>query len=71
MILLGGCLFMVSGAAFLCVKIFMRPKDGDLDNYHFEFEEHHPQLARYERWSQITFAGAVIGMLLLFASLAF
>jgi lysylphosphatidylglycerol synthetase-like protein (DUF2156 family) len=71
-ILLGGCLFLVSGMAFLCVKIFLRPKaDSDLDDWHFEFEDRHPQLARYEFWSRITFAGVVIGMLLLFAALVF
>ena len=71
LILLGGCLFLVSGTAFLCVKIFLRLKDdGDLDDYHFEFEDHHPQLARYEHWSRMTFIGVVIGMLMLFAALA-
>ncbi len=71
MIMLGGFVFLFSGAAFLCVKIFLRPKDdSDLDTYHFEFEDHHPQLQQYEYWSRITFIGVVIGMLLLFASLA-
>ena len=71
LILLGGCLFLISGAGFLFAKIALRPKkDSDLDDYHFEFEDHHPQLARYEYWSRITFIGVVIGMLLLFASIA-
>ena len=70
MILLGGFVFLFSGAAFLCVKIFLRPKaDSDLDEYHYEFEERHPQLARYEKYSRITFIGVIIGMLMLFASL--
>ena len=65
----GGCLFLISGAGFLLVKIVLRPKDNsDLDNYHFEFEDQHPQLARYERWSRITFVGTITGMLLLFLS---
>ena len=69
-ILLGGCLFLISGTGFLFVKIALRPKeDSDLDNYHFEFEDHYPQLARYERWSRITFVGVVIGMLLLFLTI--
>jgi hypothetical protein len=71
-ILLGGCLFLISGAGFLFVKIALRPKDdSNLDDYHFEFEDHHPQLARYEYWSRITFAGVIISMLMLFAVLVF
>ena len=69
LILLGGCLFLISGAGFLFVKIALRPENNsDLDDYHFEFEDHHPQLARYEKWSRITFVGTVTGMLLLFLS---
>ncbi|MBL7215583.1 MAG: hypothetical protein ISS71_07885 [Phycisphaerae bacterium] len=72
LILLGGCLFLISGAGFLFVKIVLRPKaDSDLDDYHFEFEDHHPQLARYQRWSRITFIGVVLSMLMLFASMVF
>ncbi len=71
-ILFSGVLFLTSSAGFLFVKIALHPKnDSDLDSYHFEFEDHHPQLARYERWSRITFSGVVIGMLLLFLTLAF
>lgn len=70
-ILLGGCLFLMSGAGYLCVKLFLRPKDDSLDAYHFEFEDRHPQLARYDYWSRIMFVGVIIGMLLLFAALAF
>lgn len=72
LILLGGGLFLISGAGFLFVKIVLRPKaDSDLDDYHFEFEDRHPQLARYEFWSRITFVGVILGMLLLFAAMAF
>ena len=71
MILLRGCLFLISGTGFIFVKIALRPKeDSDLDDYHFEFEDHHPQMARYNRWSRITFIGTITGMLLLFLSVA-
>ena len=54
------------------VKIVLRPKDdSDLDDYHFEFEDRHPQLARYNRWHRITFIGVVIGMLILFLAIMF
>lgn len=70
LILLGGFLFLVSGAGFLYVKIFLRPKDdSDLDDWHYEFEDRHPELARYEKWSRVTFIGVVVGMLMLFAAL--
>ena len=69
LILFAGGLFLISGAGFLFVKIALRPRDDDdLDSYHFEFEDHHPQLARYNRWSRITFTAIVIAMLLLFLS---
>jgi hypothetical protein len=71
LILLGGCLFLISGAGFLYVKLFLRPKDdSDLDDWHYEFEDRHPELARYEKWSRMMFIGVVIGMLMLFAALA-
>ncbi len=65
-ILIACPLFLVSLAAHLYVKVRMRPGD-DLDEYYHEFEEQHPGYARYTKWSQITFTGAVIGALVLFA----
>ena len=67
LILFAGTLFCVSGVGFLIVKIALRPKDGgDLDDYHYEFEDHCPDLARYEKWSRLTFLGVITAMLLLF-----
>jgi hypothetical protein len=62
--LTGGLLFFVSIIAHIWVKLRMRP-DSDLDEYHYEFEDQHPGYARYEKWSRITFVGAIIGALLL------
>ncbi len=71
-ILFSGTLFLTSAVGFLLVKFALRPKDdSDLDSYYFEFEDHHPELARYEKWSRITFVGVVVGMLMLFLSLVF
>ena len=71
-ILFSGVLFLTSSAGFLFVKITLRPKDdSDLDSYHFEFEDHHPQLARYEKWSRIMFIGIVVSMLMLFTVMVF
>ncbi|MFA6187350.1 MAG: hypothetical protein WC770_09125 [Phycisphaerae bacterium] len=70
-LLIGGLVFAASVIAHLWVKIKLRPKqDSDIDEIYWEFEETHPELARYNKLSQITFAGIVIGTLLLFLSLA-
>ena len=70
LMLIAGPMFLISLGAHFYVKIAMRPKGEEIDEYHFEFEDHHPELARYDKWSRITFAGAVVGALLLFVSIA-
>lgn len=70
--LIAGPMFVISIVAHIWVKLRMRPgADSDLDEYHYEFEDHHPGYARYEKWSRITFAAAVISALLLFLALVF
>ena len=69
LMLIAGPLFLLSLAAHIYVKLKMRPND-DLDEYHYEFEDHHPDFARYEKWSKITFTSAVIAALLLFVSIS-
>ena len=65
--IIGGPVFLVSIAAHIYVKLKLRPKQGsDFDDYYYEFEDQHPGFARYTKWSKITFAGAVIGALMLF-----
>jgi hypothetical protein len=65
-------LFLISIAAHIFVKIRLRPKDNsDLNDYYYEFEDQHPDYANYLKWSRITFAGAVVGVLLLFIALVF
>lgn len=71
-LLIGGLVFIASVTAHLYVKIKLRPKeDSEVDEIYWEFEDADPQLARYNKFSQITFAGIVIGTLLLFLSLVF
>ncbi|MBW8016523.1 MAG: hypothetical protein FVQ82_10070 [Planctomycetes bacterium] len=69
LMLIAGPMFLLSLAAHIYVKLKMRPND-DIDEYHYEFEDHHPDFARYEKWSRITFASAVIAALLLFVSIS-
>lgn len=66
--IIGGFLFLASGAAHLYVRLRLRPgEDSDLDDYYYEFEDQHPEYARYTKWLQITMGGAALGLLLLFA----
>lgn len=69
--IIGAPLFLISCAAHIYVKVKLRPKDSDLDDYYYEFEDQLPSLARYTKWSNITFTAAVIGALLLFLAAAF
>ncbi|HIJ70519.1 MAG TPA: hypothetical protein HPP87_04050 [Planctomycetes bacterium] len=69
--LIAGPLFLISLVAHLYVKLRLRPRQGsDFDDYYHEFEGRHPDFARYEKWSQITFVTAVIAALLLFVATA-
>ncbi len=70
--ILGGFLFLVSLAAPLYVRVSLRPRGkSDLDDYYYEFEDRHPQYARYTQWLQISLSGAALGMLLLFLGVIF
>ena len=70
--IIAGPLFLISIAAHFYVKIRLHPKeDSDLDDYYYEFEEQHPDYANYLKWSRITFAGAVVSVLLLFIAAVF
>jgi hypothetical protein len=69
--IIAGPLFLISLAAHLFVKLRLRPKDNsDLDDYYHEFENRHLDLARYNKFSRLTFASAVIAALLLFLAAA-
>ena len=62
---------LMSAAAHLYVRIRLRPKDNsDLDDYYYEFEDQHPDYARYTKWLRITFIAVVISVLLLFIAIA-
>ncbi len=65
--IVGGFLFLASAAAHLYVRLRLRPReDSDLEDYYHEFEDQHPEYARYTRGLQITLGGAVLGILLMF-----
>ena len=65
--IIAGPVFLFSLAAHIYVKMRLRKGyDADLDDYYYEFEDQHPGLAKYDKWSKITFAAIVISVLLLF-----
>jgi len=68
LIIMGGLLFLVSIAAHLYVKLRLRPKDEDLEEVYYEFEDQQPEIVRYDKWLRITFVGAMVGILLLFVA---
>jgi len=67
--MIAGPVFLISLCAHIIVKIRLRPRAGDLDDYYEEFEHLHPAFARYTKWSNITFTAAVIAALLLFLAM--
>lgn len=72
MYILGGFLFLGSLAAHAYARIRLRPPDdSDLDDVYYEFEDQHPEYARYTQWLRVTTAGAALGMLLVFVAIAF
>ena len=70
--IVGGFLFLGSLAAHIYARVRLRPSDdSDLDDYYYEFEDQHPEYARYDQWLKMTMAGAAMGMLLVFLAIAF
>ena len=68
----GGFLFLLSLAAHLYVRVYLRPRGkSDLDDCYYEFEDQHPHYARYTHWLQISLGGAALGILLLFLGVVF
>ncbi|MCK5000217.1 MAG: hypothetical protein KAS23_11800 [Anaerohalosphaera sp.] len=70
-LIIAGPLFLIAAAAHIVVKIKMRPKaDSDLDDCCCEFEHLNHDVARYEKFSRITYITAIIAIILLFLSIA-
>jgi hypothetical protein len=66
--IIAGPLFIISAAAHFYVKLRLRPKEDpdSQDDYYYEFEDDQPDVARYNKWTRITFAAATVSVLLLF-----
>ena len=68
MVMVAGPVFLVSIAVYVYVQLRMKPDSNELDDYYWEVEDRHPGLAKYNQWSRITFAIAVIAALILFGA---
>ena len=66
--IIAGPLFIISAAAHFYVKLRLRPKENpdSQDDYYYEFEDRQPDVARYNKWSRITFTAVTVSVLLLF-----
>jgi hypothetical protein len=65
--IIAGPLFLISAAVHIYVKIKMkRDADAKDDEIYYEFEDEHPVIKRYNKWSSLTFAAACAAALLLF-----
>lgn len=71
MILCAGTCFCLSSAAYLFVKIALRPRPGqEWEETDWDVEDQHPTLKRYHFWCRILFSAVIISMLLLFLSIS-
>ena len=60
-------MFFISFVGHLFVKMKLRPgKGSELDDYYYEFEDQHPDMIRYEKWSKITLVSTTIFVLMIF-----
>ena len=65
--IIGGPLFLISAAAHIYIKVAMRPRPkNDLEEFYYE--EFHEGKDKYSKLTKLTFAGAILGMLLIFAA---
>ena len=67
---IGVVLLLGSIAGYFYVKIRLKPKDPDLDDYYCEFEDEHPEVARYNKWLNLTMSAIALAVLLLFLAAA-
>ncbi len=69
--IIAGPLFLVSFSAYLYLAHKLKAGyDADLDDYYHEVEDRHPGLAKYNKWSRISFAVAALSALLLFIAVS-
>lgn len=71
LILVAGTCFCVSSGAYIFVKFALRPKEGqDWEQEHWDFEDQHPTIRRYDFWCRLLLSAVIVSMLLLFISIS-
>jgi hypothetical protein len=66
-----GPMFLISFSAYLYLSYKLRSGyDSDLDDYYHEVEDLHAGLAKYNKWTRISFAVAALSTLLLFIAVS-
>ena len=70
-LIVGGLLFLVAAVGHGVVRLYLKPKDEDLEGLYYEFEDQHPRYRQYQTWYRITFWGLCVALLLLFLALVF
>lgn len=64
--LIAGPVFILASVAHIIIRLKMRNNLGDLDEYYWEFEDQHPDYARYQKYSTISFIAAAVSALAIF-----
>jgi len=67
-LLAAGPLFLISIGAYIYVQLRLKPDSDELEEYYWEVEDRHPDMARYNKWSRITLTATAAAALLLFAA---
>lgn len=62
--------FLIGTAGYWFVRLKLRPREKDMEETYYEFEDRHPAFRRYEFWSRITLTLVVLSMLLIFLVIA-
>jgi hypothetical protein len=71
LLLIAAPLLILSTIAHIYIKFRLAKKyQPDLDDYYYELENQNPDLARYEKWTKITFSAITTAVLLLFVAIA-
>lgn len=61
-------MFILASVAHIIIRLKMRKDMPDLDDYYWEFEDQHPQYARCQKYSTISFIAAAASALAIFAA---
>jgi len=67
LIAISGFLLVASLVAHVFIRAKLKPQADDLDDYYHEFEDDHPKVLKYEKYSKIASGITAVSLLILFA----